>query len=467
MSKRKENAPVVKNQEVVISIVDLGSKGEGIGRYENFPIFVEGALPGEEVRVKILQVRSSLAYGKILEILAVSPDRVESACPWAGKCGGCQLAHLSYDGQLRYKQNKIAQVLRRIGGFEDVEVPPLRGMTGGWEHYRNKAQFPVQMVEEKATAGFYAPRSHRLLPVENCLIQSEIANKMIAKIMDFVRKQNISIYDEETHQGLLRHILVRDGRATGQISVCLVINGTRLPQQEAWLAFMQEQGVQSFSININREKGNVILGTKTVLVAGTMYIEDKIGELSFFISPQSFYQVNPVQTRVLYETALEMADLQGEETVIDAYCGIGTISLFLAQKAKKVYGVEIVEGAIRDAQYNAQHNGMNNAEFICGKAEEVIPALYRERGIRADVMVVDPPRAGCDEALLETMVQMAPERIVYVSCDPATLARDLNYLCHSKGAYELKKVQGVCMFPATAHVETVCLLSKLNTTYRD
>lgn len=461
MSKKEIAAPVHKNQVIQLKIQDLGNQGEGIGRFQEFTIFVEGALPGEEVEVRIVRVCKNFAYGKLLQVVQASAERIIPSCALAGKCGGCQLAHLSYEGQLLYKQNKITQALRRIGGFDSIQVPPIKGMSGGqWQQYRNKAQFPVQEVNGRAEAGFYALRSHRMIAADSCLLQSEKANALVKAVMEFVRQQGLSVYCEETQQGLLRHILIRDGRATGQVSLCLVINGKRLPRASEWIDFVKEKEITSFSVNYNREKGNVILGKKTEILYGSQYIEDRIGDLRFFISPPSFYQVNPQQTRVLYETALEMAGLTGKETVIDAYCGIGTISLFLAQRARKVYGVEIVPEAIENAWYNAEQNKLDNVEFFCGKSEDVIPALFRERGIRPDVMVVDPPRSGCEESLLETILQMAPDRLVYVSCDPATLARDLNYLCHVHPEYELKKVQGVCMFPQTTHVETVCLLSR-------
>ena len=459
-------APVEKNQEILLTIDDLGSKGEGIGRYEGFTVFVEGALPTEVVWVRIVQVRKNFAFGKLMKVMEPSKDRVEPVCYLAGKCGGCQLCHFSYDGQLRFKREKVRQVLERIGHFSAEEIAKVLaentlGMADeNWLNYRNKAQFPIQMVDGQVQAGFYAPRSHRLLPVMDCKIQSQKANSLIKKIVEFMQKQKVSVYDEEKHEGLVRHVLIRDGYFSGQVSVCVVINGKKLPQGGLWIELMKDLEVDSFSININTEKSNVILGRETRLVYGTPYIEDKIGDLRFHISPASFYQVNPVQTAVLYGQALEMADLSGDEVVWDAYCGIGTISLFLAQKAKKVYGVEIVPAAIEDAKVNAQLNNMDNAEFYVGKAEEVIPSLYKEQGIRADVMVVDPPRAGCEEVLLRTFMDMAPEKIVYVSCDPATLARDLDILCH-QGQYELKKVQPVDMFPNTGHVETVCLLSKV------
>lgn len=463
--KHVNAAPVEKNQEIELHIEDMGSRGEGIGHYHGFAVFVEGALPNERVLVHIVQVRPHFAFGKIKKVLEPSMQRISPSCPLAGKCGGCQLSHLSYEGQLQYKREKVRGALTRIGHFSEEELAGvLAAQTLGmpqniWGHYRNKAQFPVQMMAEgRLEAGFFAPRSHRLLPVYDCEIQSEKANELIAAIAGFMREHCISVYDEGKHTGQVRHVLIRTGYFTGQVSVCIVINARRLEQEAAWTALMQELGVTSFSVNINQERSNVILGKQTQLLFGMPYIEDRLGDLQFRISPVSFYQVNPLQTVRLYETALEMADLSGSEVVWDAYCGIGTISLFLARKAKKVYGVEIVPEAIQNAQVNAAVNQIENAEFFVGKAEEVIPDLYRAKGIRVDVMVVDPPRAGCEESLLRTFLEMAPQRIVYVSCDPATLARDLDLLCH-EGGYKLEKVQPVDMFPQTGHVETVVMLS--------
>lgn len=468
--KARITAPVEKNQDIELLIEDLGSRGEGIGHFEGFTVFAEGALPGEIIQAHIVQVRQHFAFAKIKSIIKASPERIEPSCPLAGKCGGCQLNHLSYQGQLRYKREKVRQVLKRIGHFsaeemEGVLAEETLGMPQGcWQHYRNKAQFPVQKItQEKGRtihAGFFAPRSHRLLPVYHCELQSEKANELIAEITEFMREHEISVYDEAVHEGQVRHVLIRSGYATGQISVCLVINGTRLQKEAEWVILMQRLKVTSFCVNFNQNKSNVILGEKTQALCGTPYIEDRLGDLRFQISPAAFYQVNPVQTACLYETALSLANLSGNETVWDAYCGIGTISLFLAQRAKKVYGVEIVPEAIQNAKLNARLNHLENAEFYVGKAEEVIPALYKEKGIQADVMVVDPPRAGCDEALLRTIGEMAPQKLIYVSCDPATLARDLDILCH-QGEYHLDAVQPVDMFPQTAHVECVVLISKV------
>ena len=451
--------PVQKNQTIEIEIADLGNQGEGIGRYEDFTVFVEGALPGERVRVLMVKVKRRYGYAKLLKILQPSRERVAPLCQLAGRCGGCQLSHLSYEGQLRYKQNRIAQALERIGGLS-VVVPPVLGMAeADRAYYRNKAQFPVRDGENGLTAGFFAPRSHRLIPVEGCQIQSRASHRLMPVILNFFRKKGIAAYDEGRHTGLVRHVLIREGYATGQVLVCVVINGTSLPHGREFVDLLRGEGVQSISVNRNRERTNVILGPETVTLWGNGYIEDRIGDLRFQISPVSFFQVNPIQTKVLYEIALEMAGLTGREIVWDAYCGIGSISLFLAQRAKRVYGVEIEPEAIADARRNAALNGMDNVEFYVGKAEDVIPEWHAKQGVRADVIVVDPPRAGCDRALLEAMVDMAPERIVYVSCDPGTLARDLGILCQELGAYRVERVQGVDMFPETVHVETVVMLS--------
>ncbi|MCF0136447.1 MAG: 23S rRNA (uracil(1939)-C(5))-methyltransferase RlmD [Lachnospiraceae bacterium] len=463
-----KKAPVEKNQEIELEISGLGNNGEGIGRYKGFTIMVPGMLPGERGKVHIVQVRTRFAFGKMIKPERSSKDRIKPSCPLDGHCGGCQLGHMSYEAQLEYKRNKVKNDLVHIGHFSEESIELLmekktRGMDpSSFLHYRNKAQFPVRMVEDQAEAGFYAPRSHRLLPTVDCRIQSEKANELICRIMEEVRRTRLSVYDEESGYGLLRHVLIRTAQATGQVSVCFVINGKNLPGSGNWCRFMQDMGVTGFALNINVENTNVILGRETVPMYGELFIEDKIDELTFRISPASFYQVNSVQMRELYHCALDMAGLTGSETVWDAYCGTGTISLFLAQNAERVYGVEIVPDAIVNARENARINHIENAEFYTGKAEEVIPRLYREQGIRADVMVVDPPRAGCEKVLLDTFLQMQPERIVYVSCDPATLARDLDILCHGAAegdkSYKITEIRTVDMFPNTMHVETVVQL---------
>ncbi|WP_418401950.1 23S rRNA (uracil(1939)-C(5))-methyltransferase RlmD [Anaerotignum lactatifermentans] len=453
--------PVEKNQTYTMSITDIGTNGEGIGRIDGYTVFVEGALPEEVIKVLIVKTKKHFGYGKLLEILEPSPHRVTPACPVAAKCGGCQLQHLSYEGQLAFKTKKVKDHLERIGGFSGISVGYAKGMEEPWR-YRNKAQFPVGGKTGKPEIGFYAKRSHRIIDTPVCMLQNEVNDRIVKIIRAFLAEYEIPLYDETIHRGLVRHILTRIGRRTGEIMVCLVVNGRKLPHCDVLVERLREiEGMTSIVLNVNTDQTNVILGTEVHVLWGKETIRDYIGDVQFEISPLSFYQVNPLQTQVLYQTALDFAELEGNETVLDLYCGIGTISLFFAQKAKHVFGVEIVPEAIADAKRNAALNSMNNADFAVGAAEDVIPRLYEEKGITADVVVVDPPRKGCDSVLLDTIAAISPKKVVYVSCDSATLARDLAYLC-PKG-YTIEKVQVVDMFPHTVHVETVVLLSKLNT----
>ena len=452
--------PVEKNQTYTMSITDIGTNGEGIGRIDGYTVFVEGALPEEVIKVLIVKTKKHFGYGKLLEILEPSPHRVTPACPVAANCGGCQLQHLSYEGQLAFKTKKVKDHLERIGGFSGISVGYAKGMEEPWR-YRNKAQFPVGGKTGEPEIGFYAKRSHRIIDTPVCMLQNKINDQIVKIIRAFLTEYEIPLYDETIHRGLVRHILTRIGRRTGEIMVCLVINGRKLPHCDVLVERLREiEGMTSIVLNVNTAQTNVILGTEVHVLWGKETIRDYIGDVQFEISPLSFYQVNPLQTQVLYQTALDFAELEGNETVLDLYCGIGTISLFFAQKAKHVFGVEIVPEAIADAKRNAALNGMNNADFAVGAAEDVIPRLYEEKGITADVVVVDPPRKGCDSVLLDTIAAISPKKVVYVSCDSATLARDLAYLC-PKG-YTIEKVQVVDMFPHTVHVETVVLLSKLN-----
>lgn len=452
--------PVEKNQTYTMSITDIGTNGEGIGRIDGYTVFVEGALPEEVIKVLIVKTKKHFSYGKLLEIMEPSPHRVTPACPVAAKCGGCQLQHLSYEGQLAFKTKKVKDHLERIGGFSGISVGYAKGMEEPWR-YRNKAQFPVGGKTGEPEIGFYAKRSHRIIDTPVCMLQNKINDQIVKIIRAFLTEYEIPLYDETIHRGLVRHILTRIGRRTGEIMVCLVVNGRNLPHCDVLVERLHEiEGITSIVLNVNTAQTNVILGTEVHVLWGKETIRDYIGDVQFEISPLSFYQVNPLQTQVLYQTALDFAELEGNETVLDLYCGIGTISLFFAQKAKHVFGVEIVPEAIADAKRNAALNGMNNADFAVGAAEDVIPRLYEEKGITADVVVVDPPRKGCDSVLLDTIAAISPKKVVYVSCDSATLARDLAYLC-PKG-YTIEKVQVVDMFPHTVHVETVVLLSKLN-----
>jgi 23S rRNA (uracil1939-C5)-methyltransferase len=449
----KQQLPVQKNEYVDVIFEDLTHDGAGVAKVEGFPIFVPNALPGERGKVKVIKVKKGYAFGRLMEIHEESEYRVTPSCPIYKQCGGCQLQHLSYEGQLVFKQKQVKEVMARIGHLPDVPVHTVLGMKDPWR-YRNKAQVPVAEREGGLVAGFYQQRSHEIIDMEACLIQQEKNDEIVQAVKDICGKYGIRAYDEQKHRGTLRHIMARYGLVTGEAMVVLITRTEELPHKNSIVQEITERFPQVKSIvqNVNSKRTNVIMGDKTNVLWGEEYIYDLIGDIKFAISARSFYQVNPEQTKVLYDKALEYARLTGEETVIDAYCGIGTISLFLAQKAKKVYGVEIVPEAIEDAKRNAELNGISNVGFEVGEAEKVIPAWY-DQGIKADVIVVDPPRKGCDETLLQTIIDMKPKRVVYVSCNPATLARDLRIL--EDGGYETKQVQPVDMFPHTTHCEAV------------
>lgn len=457
-----------KNDEFELEIDDIGTEGEGIAHIDGYALFIKDAIPDDVVRTKVIKAKKNYGYGRLIEIVKPSKDRVEPVCPVARQCGGCQIQHLSYEAQLAYKENKIINCLVRLGKFPKEQIDeimePIMGMEEPY-HYRNKAQFPVGRNKDgELVTGFYASRTHSIIPATHCAIQDKRNEEILNTVLDFMREFNIEPYDEVTHTGLVRHILTRVGYHTGEIMVCLVLNGKSLPHEEVFVERLSKiDGMKSISINVNREKTNVILGNKVKTLWGADYIVDSIGTIKYQISPLSFYQVNPLQTQKLYQTALDYAGLTGNEIVWDLYCGIGTISLFLAKQAKMVYGVEIVPEAIADANRNKEFNQIENVEFFVGASETVLPEKYRESGgkMSADVIVVDPPRKGCDVSLLQTILDMGPERVVYVSCDPATLARDLRFLCD--GGYELKKVRGCDMFGHSGHVETVVLMSKVNT----
>lgn len=456
-----------KNDEFELEIDDIGSEGEGIAHIDGYALFIKDAVPGDIVRVKVIKAKKNYGYGRLVEVLQPSANRVEPVCPVAKQCGGCQIQHISYEAQLAYKENKIKNCLIRLGKFPKEQIDAITEPVMGMEHpyhYRNKAQFPVGRSKDgELVTGFYASRTHSIIPAADCAIQDTRNEEILKVVLDFMKEFQIEPYDETTHSGLVRHILTRVGHHTGDIMVCLVINGTRLPYHEQLTERLRKiDGMKSISLNVNKEKTNVILGNKVKTLWGDDYIVDMIGDVKYQISPLSFYQVNPLQTQKLYSTALEYAGLTGNEVVWDLYCGIGTISLFLAQKAKMVYGVEIVPEAIEDANCNKKLNGIENVEFFVGASEEVLPQKYKESNgkMSADVIVVDPPRKGCDIALLQTILNMSPERVVYVSCDPATLARDLRVLCD--GGYELKKVRGCDMFGHSGHVETVVLMSRVD-----
>lgn len=486
-----------KNDLITVSIEDMGIDGEGIGKLDGYTFFIKDAVIGDVVEAKVMKAKKNYAYARLVRIVTSSKDRVEPKCPFHKQCGGCQIQALQYESQLLFKEKKVRNNLLRIGGFAEEQVnavmEPIVGMEHPW-HYRNKAQFPIGTDKEgKLITGFYAGRTHDIIANTDCALGVLENQEILETVLLYMKQEQVSAYDEATRTGLVRHVLIRKGFTTGELMVCLIINGRKLPAQERLVEMLCKlPGMTSIYLNINTENTNVIMGRESHLLWGKETITDVIHRrsldeinagrdslaqdaegISFAISPLSFYQVNPVQTEKLYSLALEYAALTGKETVWDLYCGIGTISLFMAQKAKQVYGVEIVEQAIADAKKNAQRNGISNATFFVGKAEEVLPDFYEKETNRRDVgtneqkdcdmlhpdvICVDPPRKGCDEACLSTIVKMAPSRIVYVSCDSATLARDLKYLCEN--GYELKKVRPVDQFGHTVHVETVCLLSK-------
>ncbi len=489
-----------KNDEFEIDITDIGTEGEGIGKHEGMTFFIKGGVPGDRVLAGVTKLKKTYGYARLVKVINASPFRVIPECPISEKCGGCQIQSISYEKQLEFKERKILENLTRIGGFSPEfikeHMEPIVGMVEPF-HYRNKAQYPIGTDKEyQPMAGFYAGRTHSIIPNTKCYLGAEENEEILNAILSYMKENKVPAYDETTGKGLVRHVLIRKGFTSGELMVCLVINcnsGKKkelLPSQEKLIEKLTTiPGMKSISVNINTENTNVIMGQEVLTIWGEPVISDvihvrdmqKIGypftgdSLTFHISPLSFYQVNPVQTEKLYSLALEYAGLTGKESVWDLYCGIGTISLFMAGKAKQVYGVEIVPQAIDDARENAKRNGITNAEFFVGKAEEVLPAYYagnktenelqniydtKQEMLHPDVIVVDPPRKGCDEACLATMLKMQPERIVYVSCDSATLARDLKILCD--GGYEIQKIRGVDQFPMTVHVETVVLLTRVN-----
>ncbi|MFT4401931.1 23S rRNA (uracil(1939)-C(5))-methyltransferase RlmD [Bacillus sp. SW14] len=458
----KMKPPVEKNEYYDVTFEDLTHEGAGVAKVEGFPIFVPNALPEEKAQIKVTRVKKGFAFGRLIEMKEESPHRTDAPCPIYKQCGGCQLQHMTYEGQLLFKQKQVKDVLERIGKLDlsNVTVHPTLGMEDPW-NYRNKAQVPVGEREGGLVAGFYQQRSHDIIDMSACLIQQSKNDAAVQAVKDICANYGVKAYNEERHKGWLRHIMVRYGVVTGEMMIVFITRTNDFPHKAKIIEDITAQfpHVKSIVQNINPNKTNVIFGNETNVIWGEEYIYDLIGDVKFAISARSFYQVNPEQTKVLYDKALEYAELQGEETVIDAYCGIGTISLFLAKQAKKVYGVEIVPEAIEDAKRNAELNGITNAEFAVGEAETVIPKWYEE-GITADTLVVDPPRKGCDEALLRTIVEMKPKRVVYVSCNPGTLARDLRVL--EDGGYATLEVQPVDMFPHTNHVECCALIEKIN-----
>ncbi|GLO65226.1 RNA methyltransferase [Oceanobacillus sp. E9] len=452
----KTKPPVNKNEIYTLTFEDLTHEGNGVAKIEGYPLFVPDVLPDEEAKVKVVKINKNFGFGKLLELTKTSSHRVEPTCHV--HCGGCQLQHMSYDLQLQMKQDQVHNVMKKVAHLDHVPVHPILGMEEP-SHYRNKVQIPVGEKNGEVIVGFYQKRSHRILQNQDtCHIQDEAINEVLPFTRQLMNKYGIQAYDEKSHRGQLRHIMVRVGHHTKDIMIVFVTKTSKFPEKDRIIKELTEQFPQVKSIvqNVNDQRTNVVLGKKTKVLWGENYIYDKIGDLTFAISPKSFFQVNPIQTKVLYDKALEYANIDKDDVVIDAYCGIGSISLFLAQKAKKVYGIEVVPEAIEDAKMNAEINGMNNVEFSVGQAEKVMPK-WKEQGLDPDVIVVDPPRKGCDVDFLEAMIAMKPKRIVYVSCNPSTLARDLRIL--EDGGFETKQVQPVDMFPSTNHVECVAELT--------
>lgn len=452
---------VEKNKEYILDIVGTGYEGEGIAKIDGFPIFIEGAIKGEKVKALIIKAKKSYAYGKIIEILEKSEDRIEAPCKYFKRCGGCTIQHMSYKKQLEYKHERVMDCISKIGGLNRDLVKFPIGMDEPFR-YRNKVQLPVGMVNGELSIGFYAQRSHNIIDIDTCLIQDEVADKVSKIVKYWMLKNKIkpaSVDGIFNKNGDIRHIMIRRGFRTKEVMVVIVSTKDKLKHKEELIEILKNEidGLKSVVLNVNREETNVILGLECITLYGEDTITDYIGEFKFNISPLSFFQVNPTQTEILYNKTLEYANLNGKEIVFDAYCGTGTITLFLSQKSKKVYGVEIIEAAIENAKANSVQNNVDNAEFFVGKSEEVIPNLVK-KGIKPEVIVVDPPRKGCDIKLLDSIGEVKPDRIVYVSCDPSTLARDLKIL--TEKGYEVLEVQPVDMFPQTSHVETVALLRR-------
>ncbi len=450
--------PVCEDKIYDVEVVDINHRGQGVTKIDGLAVFINGGLPGDKAKIKIDKVKKRYAIADILSIQNPSPNRISPECKVSNLCGGCQMQAFDYKAQLDIKTNRVKNEISRIGGIDNIIIHPTIGMNYPFR-YRNKAQFPVRMVKGKTMIGFYKRGTHEVVDISSCNIQHEVNDKILDSIKEYINKYDIKPYNEKTGKGILRHVLTKTSFKTKDLMIVIITNGQNLPHKKELIHLLKDSlpNLKSIIQNINTRKTNVILGNKSIVLYGENKITDWIGDLKFNISAESFFQVNPIQTEVLYEKALEYADLKGDETAFDLYCGIGTISLFLAQKAKKVYGIEIVEKAIKDAKENAAINEIDNVSFYAGKAEKIFPRLYNQ-GIKADVVVVDPPRKGCDKSVLETIVSMNPKKVVYVSCNPATLARDLKYL--NENGYKALEIQPVDMFPHTMHVETVVLIEK-------
>lgn len=450
-----------KNEEYVVEIIDNGFKGEGIAKIENFTIFVDGAIKGEKIKIKILKVTSSHAFGKIIEIIEKSENRIEEDCSTYKKCGGCELRHIDYETTINMKKYSVENTLKKTLSRKDIEVNEVIKMDNPY-FYRNKLQYPIGVDDNNnLVMGVYAQRSHKIIETNECRIQNKLCQNIAKDIFKFIKENNIKVYNEKTLTGSIRHIIVRIGIKTNEVLVTLVTNERKIEKEDLLVKYITEKykEIKTIAKNINSKNTNVILGNKTEIIFGDGYIEDYIGKFKFKISPRSFYQVNPVQTEKLYSKAVEYASLTGEETIFDLYCGIGTIGIFASDNVKKIYGIETIKEAIEDAKENAKINAVNNSEFFVGDVEKVLPEFIKERNITADVIFIDPPRKGCDNTALETILHIEPKKIVYVSCNPASLARDLKTL---EEKYKIEKLAICDMFPFTHHIETVTLLTLKN-----
>lgn len=447
---------VEKNKEYIVEVIDTGYKGEGIAKIDNFAIFIPNAIKGEKIKIKVLKVLTSYAFGKIIEIIEPSKNRLESDCGTYKRCGGCNLRHVKYDETLKIKQNLVQSLVNKTLKNK-IKVKETIGMERPY-YYRNKAQFPIgKDKENNVVMGVFANRTHEIIPIKECFIQNKETQKLAKFILEFIKENNISVYDETSGRGLIRHIVTKIGIKTNEIMCIIVINGKEIPKEkELTMQIIKKfPNVKTIIKNINTKNTNVIMGDKNEKIYGNGYIEDKLGEYTFKISPHSFYQVNPVQAEKLYSIGVEAANISKEDVVFDLYCGIGTISLFMAKYAKKVYGVEIVEQAIKDATENAKINNIKNTEFIAGDTQLILDDLINNKKIMPNIVMVDPPRKGLDNRSVENILKIMPNRFVYISCNPATLVRDL---AKFEEMYEIKSIQPVDMFPFTSHVECVSVL---------
>ncbi|SES98239.1 23S rRNA (uracil(1939)-C(5))-methyltransferase RlmD [Anaerobranca gottschalkii] len=448
-----------KGEIITVTIEDVTSEGEGVGKVHGFTVFVPKTVKGDVVKGKIISTKKTYARALLQEIITPSEKRVKPKCLVYEECGGCNLQHADYGHQLEIKRKIVEDAISRIGGFQGISIKPL--LTAGDENYRNKMQAPVGLIDGKVVAGFYKPKSHEIVPTDYCIIQHEKSNEILREVIEIVNDLAIQPYNETKGVGIIRHIMSRVGINTGQTMVVIVVTKMDFPQKDLLVERIKKAlpNLTTLVFNINEEKTNVILGNENVVSFGLGYIEEIAQGIKFRISPLSFFQVNPRGMELLYKKAVEYAGLTGRERVIDAYCGIGSITLFMAKKAKEVLGIEVVPQAVKDAVENAKLNNIVNVSFIEGKAEDVMVKLANQ-GEHYDVVVVDPPRKGCDQSLLAAIKRIAPQRVVYVSCNPATLARDLKILCE-EGLYQIKEIQPVDMFPNTSHVECVTLMSKV------